>query len=411
MAQAMLVLCMLSMFFCYGLSVNICDLCDCQPDGQRVFSITCNCEQTQDLQLTSSMMMNVGGVTMVIIKNCQTVVIERNSFAQLEKLDTLGIQNCQHLYLATGAFSKLNSLLINNVQGVAFGEMAFMGARDVKNIIINSSNITEIPQFALYDVQGLDRLNLYNVNIESIKENAINLNAVSIGIENTKIKNVQKNGFVAEALKVFIKTSEFENLKPSAIKFSTTFQTRLLNNNFKEEFLMEINSPFVEFSGNVFKRLSSYAFKTITLPRLMNNTILDTDFENIFYNFNHKDFHHNLFSCQCNRNLLNFTRNSFNYEILKNNFCNTTCNLSLFEFEVESVATCMKDKFIDVSSLCTSRVELSTLADEGGDDLPIFLQPRFLHDLDELHLRSESNKFQLNLFATLLVLLLLLTCN
>ncbi|KAF5307895.1 hypothetical protein FQR65_LT06462 [Abscondita terminalis] len=413
MAQTIAILYLLTIFFSSCFAANICDICECQPNKQQVFSITCDGQNMQDLHLTSSMMIGVNTATMVIIKNCNTVSIERNSFAQIHKLDTLGIQNCAHLYIASGSFSKLNSLLINNVEDVYFGEMAFMGARDVKNIVINSSNITEIPKFALYDVQGLERLNLYNVNIEKIQPMAINLHATSVGIENIKVTDVGKDGLVIDALKIFIKTSIFENLKPSAVKLATAYQTRLLNNHFKTEFLIEINSPFAEFSGNIFRNLTSNAFKSIVLPRLMNNTIIETDFEKIFHNFEHKDFHHNLFTCLCNKNMLNFTKHSFNYEILKKNYCNTNCSLSLFDFEVETSARCIMEKFVDVSSLCVSTVDSGTsyYANEIQDNTPVVLRPRFLNDEDHQDdgesAESGSTQLRSTLFAIVVVLLML----
>lgn len=332
---------------------HICDVCDCQPERSQVFSITCDCKSIKDLQLTSSMMMGLQSTVMVVIKNCQVVSIERNSFSQLEKLDTLAIQNCARLYLAAGAFTNLNSLLITKVQDISFGEMALMGAKGIKNIIINSSNITEIAKYSLYDVGEVDRFSLNSVNIGKIKKNAINMSVNSIGIENTKVNYTESDGFVLEARKVFIRKSEFTLDEPQAFKVKSEFQTRFLENNFKGFFQISVISPFLELFGNHFEHLIPSVFNNVQMPKVMNNLIYNTDYEMLFQRFNFKDFHDNNFICKCEMNLLNSTRNSDNYEILKNNYCMTNCSLSLFEFEVESVPKCMRDHSVDITSYCT----------------------------------------------------------
>ncbi|XP_031351283.1 uncharacterized protein LOC116176690 [Photinus pyralis] len=409
--------CLFFTLLCGGVFANICDVCDCQSAGGRVFSITCDCIATQDLHLTSSMMMKVESTNMVIIRNCQTVSIERNSFAQLDKLDTLGIQNCLRVYLATGAFSKINSLLINNVQNLSFGEMSFMGARGIKNIIINSSNITEMPHFSFYDVQGLDRFTLFNVNIDTIRTNAINISANTVGIESAEIHNIETDGIAVDATKVYIQDSEFGQQNYRSVKVKTKYQTRLLNNKFSGLFRIEITSPFVEFSKNRFESLHSSTFSTITLSRMMSNTITNGDLQNIFPLFSHKDFHSNQFYCSCQQgNLLNVTKNSPNYEILKENFCISNCSVSVFEYEVESAAKCMKDRVLEANSFCTedrwlSKNVSSTTPREDKNRVlpPTLLQPRFLLDESpEVPVHSGSEKNILNSLAIMVGLSLML---
>ncbi|KAF5278348.1 hypothetical protein FQA39_LY05837 [Lamprigera yunnana] len=416
MALYTLIIYLISAALFDGVLANICDVCVCQPYRERVFSITCNGSYQKDLHLTSSIMMKVESANMVTIKNFQTVSIERNSFAQLDQLDTLVVENCVNLYMATGAFSTLNSLLINNIQDVAFGEMAFMGARGIKNIIINSSNITELPRFALYDVRGLNRLNLYNVNIENITSNSFKIDVSNLEIENSTIKNVQKEGIIVNATKILIQTSKFETSADAAVQLLTKYQTRFLNNNFEGNFQWEVISPFAEFSGNTFENVNTKAFNSITLTRAMNNTILDTNYNRIFQLFDHRDFHHNKFVCQCNQHLLNVKRNSVNYEILKNNFCNTNCSLSIFDFEIHSAASCMKENVIDASTLCVITDAASELppnnllgTTESNNDLPVILQPRYLIDDGEHDriLQSGSSRAQISLFISIVLFLLL----
>ncbi|KAK5644943.1 hypothetical protein RI129_006243 [Pyrocoelia pectoralis] len=166
---------------------------------------------------------------------------------------------------------------------------------------------------------------------------------------------------------------------------------------------MNIDSPFVEFAGNHFENFHSSMLSSIHLSRMMNNTILNTDAQNIFQLFDHKDFHDNYFQCSCQEDLLNVTKHSSNYEILKNNYCITKCNLSVFEFEVESVAKCMKDGTVDANSFCTYERSLRKLVADttplGSTErtLPhVLLQPRFLLDDSSdapMHSGSRKNVF------------------
>lgn len=157
-----------------------------------------------------------------------------------------------------------------------------------------------------------------------------------------------------EAQKVLIKNSVFNNPTIGSVSISSEFQTRFLNNEFGGVFQANLTSPFVEFSGNRFENFHSSVFENVQMSRVMNNTFRSVDSYGFFKVFDYKDFYDNYFECNCGMKLFDSSRRYDNYDVFKNNFCKTNCSLNLFEFEVESMARCMKDGQVDPIRFCNN---------------------------------------------------------
>jgi hypothetical protein len=109
------------------------------------------------------------------VTDCDGAMFRMNAFRDLGQLENLYIEKVKRVEFESGVFQSLTRLSLQNIQELKFGERAFMGAHDLKNIEMRRVNITQLHSHSLFDIRELHSLELDEVDIRHVERDAVKI--------------------------------------------------------------------------------------------------------------------------------------------------------------------------------------------------------------------------------------------
>jgi hypothetical protein len=110
------------------------------------------------------------------VTNCDGgVKFRMNAFRDLGQLEYLYLEKIRRVEFESGVFQGLNKLSLYNIEELKFGERAFMGAHDLRNIQIRRVSIPRLHSHSLFDIRGLHSLELEEVQLQNVEKDAVKI--------------------------------------------------------------------------------------------------------------------------------------------------------------------------------------------------------------------------------------------
>lgn len=103
------------------------------------------------------------------------VTFTMNAFKDLKELENLYLENVGKVEFDSGVFHNLTRLSLRNTGEIDFDERAFMGAHDLQRIEIVRATVPQLRSHSLFDIRGLQDLELSDVRLHRVEKDAVNM--------------------------------------------------------------------------------------------------------------------------------------------------------------------------------------------------------------------------------------------
>ncbi|GFG28133.1 hypothetical protein Cfor_11488 [Coptotermes formosanus] len=334
-----------------GVTSSICDngQCSCTPPYRDITTVGCRCNTTNTgFKLTASDFgRQFRKVRDFYVSDCDGgITFTMNAFKDLEGLENLYLENIVKVEFDSGVFQKLMRLSLRNIREIDFGERAFMGARDLHNIEIYRATVPRLRSHSLFDIRGLQTLELSEVTLHRVEKDAVNVDVrlpeSYIRINNCTVGSIESNGIVLQARNFSIINSAFGEMSSNAININSSELVLIRDSDFRSGLpknAINVAASVLNIRSNTFKLLPTGIFmgnieyENYRKLIFANNTVYNIEHEGSFDSISgliqKADIKGNRFPCVCFVGGFHQISPDFS----QNNFCTASkCNVTLSYF-------------------------------------------------------------------------------